>query len=62
MDIECVILICDIDLPEKLLSIDRTNESCYDELNPKHTKWLISYSYNPSRSKIYSHFESLSRN
>ena len=34
------------DLPAKLLPIDRTNESCFVELNLKRTKWLISYSYN----------------
>ena len=34
------------DLPAKILSIDRTNESFFVELNLKHTKWLISYPYN----------------
>ena len=43
------------DLPAKLLPIDRTNESCFVELNLKRTKWLISYSYNPNKSNIYSH-------
>ena len=50
------------DLPVKLLSIDRTNKSCFVELNMKRTKWLISYSYNPNKSNIYSNLESLSRN
>ena len=50
------------DLPEKLLSIDKTNESCFIELNLNRPKWLISYSYNPNKSNIYSHLESLSRN
>ena len=49
-------------LPAKLLPIDRTNESCFVELNLKRTKWLISYSYNPNKSSVYSHLESLSRN
>ena len=40
------------DLTAKLLSINRTNENCFVELNLKRTKWLISYSYNPSRSNI----------
>ena len=50
------------DLPAKLQSIDRTNENCFAELNLNRTKWLISYSYNPNKSNIYSHLESLSRN
>ena len=50
------------DLPAKLLPIDRTSESCFAELNLKRTKWLISYSYNPNKSSVYSHLESLSRN
>ena len=50
------------DLTAKLLSINRTNENCFVELNLKRTKWLISYSYNPNKSNIYSHLESLSRN
>ena len=50
------------DLPAKLQSIDRTNENCFVELNLNRTKWLISYSYNPNKSNIYSHLESLSRN
>ena len=40
------------DLPAKLLPIDRTNGSCFVELNLKRTRWLISYSYNPNRSNI----------
>ena len=50
------------DLPAKLLSIDRTNESCFVELNLKPTKWLTSYSYHPNKSNIYSHLVSLTRN
>ena len=50
------------DLPAKLLSIDRTNDSGFVQLNLKRTKWLISYSNNPNKSNIYSHLESLSRN
>ena len=50
------------DLPAKLLSIERTNESCFVELDLKCTKWLISYSYNPNKCNIYSHLKSLSRN
>ena len=50
------------DLPAKVLSIDRTNESCFVELNLMRTKWLITYSCNPNRSNIYSHLESLSQN
>ena len=49
-------------LKAKLLSIDRTTEGCFVELNLKLTKWLISYWYNPNRSNIYSHLEYLSRN
>ena len=49
-------------LPAKHLSIDRMNESCFVELNLKHTKRIISCSYNPNRSNIYSHLDSLSRN
>ena len=40
------------DLPEKLLSIDRTNKSCFVELNLKCTKWLINYLYNSNKSDI----------
>ena len=50
------------DLTAKLLSINRTNENCFVELNLKRTKWLISYSYNSNKSNIYSHLEFLSRN
>ena len=46
------------DLPVKLLSIDKRNKSCFVELNMKRTKWLISYSYNPNKSNIYSNLES----
>ena len=46
----------------KVLSIDRTNENCFVELNLMLTKSLITYSYNPNRSNIYSHLESLSQN
>ena len=49
-------------LKAKLLSIDRTTEGCFVELNLKLTKWLISYWYNPNRSNIYSHLESLGQN
>ena len=48
------------DLPAKLLSIDKTNESCFVELNLKRTKWLINYSYNPIGSNILSHLEWIS--
>ena len=48
-------------LPAKRLSIDRTKESCFVELNLKHTKRIISCSYNLNRSNIYSHLDSLSR-
>ena len=50
------------DLPAKVLSIDRTNDSGFVELNLKRTKWLKSYSYNSNRSNIYSHLQPLSRN
>ena len=50
------------DLPAKLLSIDRSNESCFVELNLKRKKWLISYSYNPKKSNIDSDLESFTQN
>ena len=50
------------DLPVKVLSVDKCHESCYVELILKKTKWLIKYSYNPTKNKISSHLESLSRN
>ena len=50
------------DLPAKFLSIDKTNENCFVELNLKRTKRMISYLYNPNRSNIYSNLESPSRN
>ena len=49
-------------LPAKRLSIDRTNESYFVELNLKHTKRIISCSYNLNRSNVYSHLDCLSRN
>ena len=47
------------DLPAKLLLIDRTNESCFGELNLKLAKLLISCSCNPNRSNINSDVGSL---
>ena len=57
-----IMLYVNEDLAAKLLSIDRTDESCFVELNLKRAKWLTSYSYNPNISNIYSQFESVSRN
>ena len=57
-----IMLYVNEDLAAKLLSIDRTDESCLVELNLKRAKWLTSYSYNPNISNIYSQFESVSRN
>ena len=49
------------DLPVKVLSGDKGNESCYIEVILKKTTWLINYSYNPTKNNISSHLESLSR-
>ena len=49
------------DLPVKVLSVDEGHESCYVELILKKTKWLINYSYNPTKN-VSSHPESLSQN
>ena len=48
------------DLPVKVLLVDKGNES-YVEVTLKETKWLIKYSYNPSKNNIPAHLESLSR-
>ena len=58
----CIMLYFREDLQVKFLSIDRTNKSCFVELNVKRRKRIISCSYNPNKSNIYSHLESLSRN
>ena len=50
------------DLPVKVFSIDKGNESCYVEVILKKTKWLINYSYNPTKSNISQHLESFSQN
>ena len=47
------------DLPLKVFSVDKGNESCYVEVILKKTKWLINYSYNPTKNNM---LESLSRN
>ena len=49
-------------LPVKVLSVDKGHENCHVELILKKTKWLINYSYNPSKNNISSHLESLSQN
>ena len=50
------------DLPVKVLPVDKGNESCYVEMILKKTKWLINYTYNPTKNNLSSHLESLSRN
>ena len=50
------------DLPFKVLLVDKGNESCYFEMILEKTKWLINYSYNPTKNNISSHLEHLSRN
>ena len=50
------------DLPVNDLSFDKGSESCYVEVILKKTKWLINYSYNPTKNNISSHLESLIRN
>ena len=50
------------DLPVKVFSIDKGNESCYVEVILKKTKWLINYSYNPTKNNISQHLESFSQN
>ena len=42
------------DLPVKVLSVDKGNQSCYVEVILKKTKWLINYSYNPTKNNISS--------
>ena len=46
------------DLPAKLQQIDKTNKGFFIDLNVVHTKWLITYLYNPNISNIYSNLES----
>ena len=50
------------DLPVKVLSVDKGDESCYVEVILKKAKWLINYSYNPTKNNISSLLESYSRN
>ena len=50
------------DLPVKVLSVNKGNESCYVEMTLKKTKWLINYSYNPTKNNKSSHLESFTRN
>ena len=50
------------DLPVKVFSIDKGNESCYVEVILKKTKWLINYSYKPTKNNISQHLESFSQN
>ena len=50
------------DLRGKVLSVDKGHESCHVELILKKTKWLINYSYSPTKNNISSHLESLSWN
>ena len=49
------------DIPAKLLSVDKSVESCIVELNLKRTKWLINYLYIPRRNKISAYLDSISR-
>ena len=49
-------------IPAKLLSSEaKTTESIFIELNFRKKKWLLSCSYNPSKSKVISHLEYLRR-
>ena len=48
------------DLPVKGLLVDEGNKSYYVDVILKKTKWIINYSYNPTKSNISSHLESLS--
>ena len=49
-------------LPAKLLSSEtKTIEGIFIELNFRKKKWLLSCSYNPSKSNIISHLEHLRR-
>ena len=50
------------DLPVKVFWVDKVNEMCYVEVILKKTKWLTTYSCNPTKNNISSHLESLSRN
>ena len=56
-----IMLLLREDLPVKVLLVDKGNESCYIEVTLEETKWLINYSYNPSKNNIPSHLESFSR-
>ena len=49
-------------LPVKDLLTDKGNETCYVEVILRKTKWLIKYSYNPTKNNISSHMQSLSWN
>ena len=46
------------DLPFKVLSVDKSNESYFVEVVLKKTKWLMKYSYKPTKNNIPSHLES----
>ena len=50
------------DLPVKVLSADKGNESSYVEVILKKTKWLINYSYNLTENDTSSQLESLCQN
>ena len=50
------------DLPVKGLLVDEGNESYYVDVILKKTKWIINYSYNPTKSNISQHLESFSQN
>ena len=45
-----IMLLVREDLPVKVLSVDKGNQSCYVEVILKKTKWLINYSYNPTKN------------
>ena len=49
------------DLSIKDLSVDKGNDSCFVGVILKKTKWLINYSYNPTKNNISWHLESLNR-
>ena len=48
-------------IPAKLASEAKTIEGIFIELNFRKKKWLLSCSYNPSKSNIISHLEHLRR-
>ena len=51
------------DLPSKLLSINQNIEGFFVEINLRNKKkWLLSYSYNPTKMKISNHLADLSKN